>query len=67
MAGVTIDIRDNGPYFVRGGVTVKDALGNVHERDEELAVLCRCGHSERKPFCDGTHRRTGFQSAPRAG
>jgi CDGSH-type Zn-finger protein len=27
-----------------------------------VADLCRCGHSETKPICDGAHRRVGFQA-----
>jgi CDGSH-type Zn-finger protein len=32
----------------------------------ENIVLCRCGQSENKPFCDGTHRLTGFEATGRA-
>lgn len=65
MADVNIEIRDNGPYLIRGGVTVKDADGNTFET-QDVVALCRCGHSGKKPFCDGTHRGEGFESAPRA-
>ena len=66
MDELVIEIRDNGPYRIRGGVTVKDADGNVFET-QDVVALCRCGHSSMKPFCDGTHRGEGFESAPRAG
>lgn len=65
MADVTISIRDNGPYRLRGSFRIVDAEGNEFEL-EETTALCRCGHSGRKPFCDGSHRQHGFQSSPRA-
>jgi CDGSH-type Zn-finger protein len=68
MAETTITIRDHGPYLVRGDVVILDAEGNRFEAPQkgEVIALCRCGHSATKPFCDGTHRREGFESAPRA-
>lgn len=59
-----ITIRDNGPLLVKGAI-VMDAEGNAFEQ-QEIVALCRCGQSNKKPFCDGTHRTVGFQSAPRA-
>lgn len=69
MSEVTISIRDHGPYLVRGEVVIVDAEGNRFEvaQKNDVVALCRCGHSATKPFCDGTHRREGFESAPRAG
>ncbi len=65
MAGVTITVRKNGPYLVSGAVEVRDADGNLYPTKETVA-LCRCGASTKKPFCDGTHSKVGFQAAERA-
>jgi len=43
-----------------------DAEGNRYEIDRATVALCRCGGSMTKPFCDGTHSRTGFEAAERA-
>lgn len=61
-----ISVRDDGPYVIRGEVRVLDAEGNELPSDGGGVALCRCGGSETKPFCDGTHRGAGFASAPRA-
>ena len=43
-----------------------DAEGNEFSTRKETIALCRCGASEGKPFCDGTHPRIGFRAAERA-
>jgi CDGSH-type Zn-finger protein len=69
MGEVTIGVRANGSYKVTGPVTIVDAEGNEFELPEGSAIaLCRCGHSQNKPFCDSSHKRAGFtadDSAPR--
>ena len=70
MEEVVIKVRENGPYRVSGPVTVIDADGNEfdlapHTKDGTI-VLCRCGGSTTKPFCDGTHSKLGFEAATRA-
>lgn len=50
----------NGPLFVRGRVPVVGADGQPYEvRNRQ--VLCRCGQSQNKPFCDGSHTIVGFR------
>ena len=67
MAEVTIKVRHNGPYLVTGPITLTDADGAVYELPEgEGVVLCRCGRSRTKPFCDKTHREAGFEAPERA-
>ena len=44
-----------GPLWVRGGIPVISADGTAYEVRNRMA-LCRCGRSENKPFCDGSHR-----------
>ncbi|MFN8473154.1 MAG: (4Fe-4S)-binding protein [Anaerolineae bacterium] len=51
----------NGPLTVRGRLKITDEDGNVL-RETTKAVLCRCGHSGHKPFCDGSHARIGFRT-----
>jgi CDGSH-type Zn-finger protein len=69
MPDVTITVRPNGPYKIVGPITVVDVEGREFELPEGSAVvLCRCGHSSTKPFCDSTHKRIGFvadDTAPR--
>ncbi len=61
MGEVTIKARANGPYRVEGPVRVIDAQGNEFVLPPgDAIVLCRCGHSATKPFCDKSHRRVGF-------
>src|SRR6185295_6481617 len=63
----TIKVRQNGPYLVDGDdVTVVDWNGNPYQIAKRPFALCRCGGSTKKPFCDGTHSRIGFQAAEAA-
>ena len=49
----------DGPYVVRGGVSLVSADGTPYEAREPYS-LCRCGASKNKPFCDGSHSDIGF-------
>jgi CDGSH-type Zn-finger protein len=59
----TIEIRPDGPLAVTGPFELKDAAGRPVVHAELTVKLCRCGGSQNKPFCDGTHRRNGFSGA----
>jgi CDGSH-type Zn-finger protein len=65
---VTIRMRPNGPFLVEGPVTILDPNGNAFSinPDKPAVALCRCGHSANKPFCDGSHKSCGFESAETA-
>ena len=52
----------DGPLYVRGCVQLRSADGNVIVDDMRLA-LCRCGQSRNKPFCDNSHRSSGFKDS----
>jgi CDGSH-type Zn-finger protein len=49
----------NGPLGVAGPVEIISGTGRTLNR-VEMTALCRCGHSARKPYCDGTHAKVGF-------
>ena len=59
MSDVTITPLTDGPYEVTGEVSVTAPDGTVL-RETGKAYLCRCGHSAKKPFCDGSHKRVGW-------
>lgn len=59
----TITPYRDGPLIVRGPFRVVDQDGTEVETGRGTVALCRCGMSARKPFCDGSHKATGF-SAP---
>lgn len=63
---VTIKVLNNGPYRVEGEVALMDAEGNPIAVPGPRFSLCRCGASSKKPFCDGTHSKIGFQGAEAA-
>ncbi len=58
---LAIDPQLDGPLKVRGNVEIISGTGRVVARLES-ATLCRCGASNTKPFCDGSHARIGFRS-----
>lgn len=61
MSDVVIKIRENGPILVTGPVVLTDHLGRQIDTGSQANIaLCRCGHSQKKPFCDGSHKATGF-------
>jgi CDGSH-type Zn-finger protein len=58
---LAIDPQVDGPLQVRGNMEIISGTGRVVARLES-AKLCRCGQSNTKPFCDGSHSRAGFRS-----
>jgi CDGSH-type Zn-finger protein len=57
--GNRIKVRADGPLLCTGDVSVHGADGALLAHADDL-VLCRCGHSANKPFCDGSHRASEF-------
>lgn len=68
-----IKIMKDGPYEVSGAPPLTLQAIGINERGESLEwvteqtfdtkdryYLCRCGHSQTKPFCDGSHTKAGF-------
>jgi len=62
-AGGRLEIKrlPNGPLIVSGNFSIVTAAGRTGWRGTK-AALCRCGKSETKPFCDGSHAPAGFKA-----
>lgn len=79
VPNIRIQVTKDGPYLVTGGVPLADQTietdaegtslgwrkGREFEAPQEYE-LCRCGHSENKPFCDGHHSTVGFDGTETA-
>lgn len=57
MAKTTIKVKNNGSLLIDGDFEIVDKEGNPYNLGgREKISLCRCGRSQNKPFCDGSHR-----------
>lgn len=52
----------DGPYLLRGSFSIVDQDGKEIEVKRKVVALCRCGRSQMRPFCDGTHKAIGFRA-----
>lgn len=55
-----IEVAPNGPLMVYGNITIKDKDGQETKK-HKVTALCRCGASANKPYCDGAHKKIGFE------
>ncbi len=63
MSEPKIIVRNNGPLRVEGVFQLVDQEGRQFGLGGRSVIsLCRCGHSENRPFCDGTHKKICFDS-----
>jgi len=63
MSDVKVDLKPNGPILVSGPITLNDTQGNQYDLGGKTTIaLCRCGATNNKPFCDGSHNACGFES-----
>jgi len=60
-AETIIETSKDGPLLVYGNVTIKSANGELTKKNN-VTAFCRCGASNNKPFCDGTHRKIEFKA-----
>lgn len=50
---------ENGPIQVSGSIQISGQYGA--KETEEPIYVCRCGESKNKPYCDGSHKTSGFK------
>jgi CDGSH-type Zn-finger protein len=62
MATTKVTVRNDGSILIDGDFELLDPQGEKFGLGGRTSIgLCRCGQSANKPFCDGSHARTGFQ------
>ena len=62
----TVRVSKNGPYTIQGDVELVGVDGEpwTDLPPGKPLALCRCGRSQAKPFCDGSHSKADFDSNP---
>lgn len=55
-----VEVLENGPLLIYGNLKVKDKAGNESLKSQTTA-FCRCGASQNKPYCDGSHVKVAFE------
>lgn len=56
---ISVQVNKGGPYLIKGNVKIIDKDGTETVKEGTVA-LCRCGDSQNKPFCDGSHKNKEF-------
>ncbi len=57
-----VTVYEDGPLIVRGEFEITAQDGQPIPAGRRTVALCRCGRSAIKPFCDGSHQRSGFRA-----
>ncbi len=64
MSDVKVTVNRDGSLKIEGGAQLLDHDGKEIPTKEGIPFfLCRCGASQNKPFCDGSHKRVGFDGS----
>ncbi|VAW67346.1 FIG00793105: hypothetical protein [hydrothermal vent metagenome] len=58
---LSISPLENGPIKLQGNLEICAGTGHTVDRLQQV-FLCRCGHSKKKPYCDGSHTKAGFKT-----
>ncbi len=56
-----VKVMKDGPLVIKGKFSIKSSTGGTLKQ-MKIASFCRCGHSKKMPFCDGTHRKINFKA-----
>jgi CDGSH iron-sulfur domain-containing protein 3 len=52
---VIVELLDSGPIKITGNIHLNDMQRGIEEDSIEV-LLCRCGKSRNKPYCDDSHK-----------
>lgn len=55
-----VELAQDGPLMVYGNLNIQTTEGKSIKKSN-VTAFCRCGTSENKPFCDGSHKKVGFK------